>query len=158
MSQFNPINLSNDGVYVILEAIPQSAFSEQTYRAIGVCSSYEEAQTHAGIGRIIQGPVPFMDRKFTKPNLDIDPIYPFKPNVNPPSKPFQLEDPFGEKSGAPPIRKGVDWGQPLHSSPLDPLFDKKNYDPWNQDINDFVPNNNTLIPPNQKDEFRINIV
>lgn len=113
MAQFS---FHQNGVYVILEAIPQPAFHDQTFRAVGVCQSREQAEKYAGIGRIIQGPVPFFDSRMSMQN-DPD-IFPFKPSLVEPPNDLPEKASYTQPN----------WGPPLHVIP------EHREDLWNQNV------------------------
>jgi len=112
-------DIKSNGVYVIIETIPDIAFSHTNYKIIGVAHSLEIANKYSGPNRIIKGPVPLFD---SMPNFH-DPIpNPFKPNIFPqPTNPdifpphIKINPPFNPFGPSKP-----DYNFGLPQSPINP--------------------------------------
>ena len=119
-------NLSNNSVYVIIEMVPSTGFSQHNYKVIGATHDLETAKKYGGTNRVIKGPVPLFDSLptfcdpspsqpiiFPKPNNPD--IFPPKIEINPPFNPF---GPFQ------PHKPSYDFGLPQQPlQPHKPEFD-----------------------------------
>ena len=123
MSLFNPssFNLTSNEVYVIIEVNSTVAFSENTFRVVGVCYSLESTKIYAGPNRIIKGPVPIFDRLSAQPKT-FEPVYnPFKPDEIFPPKPFMF-------NSQEPARPKFDFGMntPQQPNPFNSFYPQFN--------------------------------
>lgn len=106
---FNDFTFGGDGIYVVIESLPDVPFSEHNYKVIGAAYSYETAKKYGGPNRTIKGPIPLFDTKLQKP-FDPNPIQPYYPGFkpNPDLFPPNLYDPLT------PVKPKFDFTIPLN--------------------------------------------
>lgn len=117
-------DLRSNGVYVIIETLPDVAFSSKpNYKVIGAAHSLETAKRYDGPNRTIKGPVPLFDADISDPTPNpfkpgIFPI-PNNPDIFPPNiNPHPVFNPFD------PPKPVFDFGLP--TKPFYPLHDNNN--------------------------------
>jgi hypothetical protein len=139
-------DFKTNGVYVIIESLPDIAFTEHSYKVIGVAHSLETAKLYGGPNRQIKGPVPIFDAAPIFPNPMRDP---FKPDIFPeplpnPFKPDMFPEPFPKLPNPNPFGP--------NPNPFNPdLFPESSPNPFKQPKSNLFPKPQFKL--NNNDQF-----
>ena len=94
---FGPKNFDFESncYYVIIELNQSIAFSDNSFKIIGITHSLEMANKYSGSNRIIRGPIPMLDSYFPEPKYEgpIPNFIPFIYQEVPKINPFEIDNP-----------------------------------------------------------------